>query len=150
MAGKFEIYTDAAGKDRFRLKAGNGEVIATGEAYESKASAKKRRVGEAERADAMTIAASPSAISSTHPRQSSEAAKTDDLQYVRSCSRRRQTAITRIRFAHRLQGGRQGLSRIVSTVALRCRDAAGLVRDQSVRNRAHMPSAAASCRPASA
>jgi len=40
MAGKFELYKDAAGKFRFRLKAGNGEIIATGEAYESKASAK--------------------------------------------------------------------------------------------------------------
>ena len=39
MAGKFELYTDAAGKYRFRLKAGNGEIIAVGEAYESKASA---------------------------------------------------------------------------------------------------------------
>ena len=33
---KFEIYKDAAGKFRFRLKAPNGEVIAVGEAYESK------------------------------------------------------------------------------------------------------------------
>ena len=40
MAGKFELYKDKAGKFRFRLKAGNGEVIATGEGYESKASAK--------------------------------------------------------------------------------------------------------------
>jgi uncharacterized protein YegP (UPF0339 family) len=39
MAGKFELYTDAAGEYRFRLKAGNGEVIATSEAYSSKASA---------------------------------------------------------------------------------------------------------------
>lgn len=39
MAGKFELYTDAAGKYRFRLKAGNGQVIAVGEAYESKAAA---------------------------------------------------------------------------------------------------------------
>jgi len=38
MAGKFEVYKDKAGKFRFRLKAGNGEVIASGEAYESKAS----------------------------------------------------------------------------------------------------------------
>ena len=37
MAGKFEIYKDKANKFRFRLKAGNGEVIAVGEAYESKA-----------------------------------------------------------------------------------------------------------------
>lgn len=41
MAGKFEIYEDKAGKFRFRLKAGNGEVVATGEAYESKANAKR-------------------------------------------------------------------------------------------------------------
>ncbi|GAA1637117.1 YegP family protein [Microbacterium flavum] len=39
MAGKFELYTDAGGKWRFRLKAGNGQVIAVGEAYESKAAA---------------------------------------------------------------------------------------------------------------
>jgi uncharacterized protein YegP (UPF0339 family) len=39
MAGKFEVYNDAAGKFRFRLKAGNGEIIAVGEAYESKAGA---------------------------------------------------------------------------------------------------------------
>ncbi len=37
MAGKFEVYTDKAGKHRFRLKAGNGQVIAVGEGYESKA-----------------------------------------------------------------------------------------------------------------
>lgn len=30
MAGKFEIYEDKAGKFRFRLKAGNGEVVAVG------------------------------------------------------------------------------------------------------------------------
>ncbi|HEX2850842.1 MAG TPA: DUF1508 domain-containing protein [Acidimicrobiales bacterium] len=39
MAGKFELYQDDAKKFRFRLKAGNGETIAIGEAYESKASA---------------------------------------------------------------------------------------------------------------
>ncbi|WP_411822322.1 YegP family protein [Leptospira sp. 'Mane'] len=36
MAAKFEIYKDKAGEFRFRLKAGNGEVIATGEGYSSK------------------------------------------------------------------------------------------------------------------
>lgn len=40
MAGKFEIYKDKSDKYRWRLKAGNGEVIAVGEAYESMASAK--------------------------------------------------------------------------------------------------------------
>lgn len=32
------MYKDKAGKFRFRLKAGNGEVIANSESYESKAS----------------------------------------------------------------------------------------------------------------
>jgi uncharacterized protein YegP (UPF0339 family) len=40
MAGKFEVFTDKAGKFRFRLKASNGQVVATGEAYETKAAAK--------------------------------------------------------------------------------------------------------------
>jgi uncharacterized protein YegP (UPF0339 family) len=39
MPGKFELYKDAKGKYRFRLKASNGEIIAIGEAYESKKSA---------------------------------------------------------------------------------------------------------------
>ncbi len=39
MAGTFEVYEDKAGKYRFRLKAGNGEVVAVGEAYESKQNA---------------------------------------------------------------------------------------------------------------
>ncbi|WP_295010468.1 YegP family protein [uncultured Microbacterium sp.] len=39
MAGKFELYEDKGGKWRFRLKAGNGETIASGQAYASKASA---------------------------------------------------------------------------------------------------------------
>jgi uncharacterized protein YegP (UPF0339 family) len=33
------LYTDKAGKYRVRLKAGNGEIIAVSEAYESKAGA---------------------------------------------------------------------------------------------------------------
>jgi uncharacterized protein YegP (UPF0339 family) len=40
MAGKFEVYQDRAGKFRFRLKASNGQVVATGEAYKTKAAAK--------------------------------------------------------------------------------------------------------------
>lgn len=39
MAGKFELYEDKAGKYRFRLKSGNGEVVASGQAYESKRAA---------------------------------------------------------------------------------------------------------------
>jgi len=41
MAGKFEVYQDNAKKWRFRLKAGNGEIVATGEAYESREGARK-------------------------------------------------------------------------------------------------------------
>lgn len=37
MAGKFEVYKDTSGKFRFRLKAGNGLIIAVGEGYGSKA-----------------------------------------------------------------------------------------------------------------
>ncbi|OHD81453.1 MAG: DUF1508 domain-containing protein [Spirochaetes bacterium RIFOXYC1_FULL_54_7] len=36
MAGKFEYFSDKGGKFRFRLKAGNGQIIATSEAYNSK------------------------------------------------------------------------------------------------------------------
>ncbi|MGO4604496.1 YegP family protein [Terrabacter sp. 2YAF2] len=36
MAGKFEVYRDSSSKYRWQLEAGNGEVVATGEAYESK------------------------------------------------------------------------------------------------------------------
>ncbi|RYG89671.1 DUF1508 domain-containing protein [Loktanella sp. IMCC34160] len=38
MAGKFEIYKDKAGEFRFRLKAGNGEIILASEGYKAKAS----------------------------------------------------------------------------------------------------------------
>ena len=41
MAAKFEIYEDARGEFRFRLKAGNGEIVATGEGYATKDGAKK-------------------------------------------------------------------------------------------------------------
>jgi uncharacterized protein YegP (UPF0339 family) len=41
MAGKFELYKDKSGQFRLRLKAGNGEIIATGESYPAKASAQK-------------------------------------------------------------------------------------------------------------
>lgn len=37
MAAKFEIYKDKAGEFRFRLKAGNGEIILSGEGYKDKA-----------------------------------------------------------------------------------------------------------------
>ena len=34
---KFELYADKAGEIRFRLRARNGEIIATGEGYKAKA-----------------------------------------------------------------------------------------------------------------
>ena len=37
----FEIFKDIDQKDRFRLKAPNGEIIATSEAYNSKQACKK-------------------------------------------------------------------------------------------------------------
>ena len=40
MAGKFEIYQDKRGEYRFRLKAGNGEIILASEGYKRKSSAK--------------------------------------------------------------------------------------------------------------
>ena len=36
---KFEVYADKGGKFRFRLKAKNGQIIAVGEAYETKKAA---------------------------------------------------------------------------------------------------------------
>lgn len=36
MAGKFEIYQDKLGQFRFRLKAGNGEIILASEGFDSK------------------------------------------------------------------------------------------------------------------
>ena len=37
---QFEIYKDAAGEYRFRLRAPNGEIIAVSESYKSKSSCK--------------------------------------------------------------------------------------------------------------
>ncbi len=34
---KFEVYKDAQGEFRFRLKASNGEIVVTGEGYKAKA-----------------------------------------------------------------------------------------------------------------
>ena len=55
MAGKFEVYEDRAGKFRFRLKASNGQVVATGEAYETKAATKKGCESVQRAADGATI-----------------------------------------------------------------------------------------------
>lgn len=39
MAGQFELYKDKKGEFRFRLKAGNGEIILASEGYKDRASA---------------------------------------------------------------------------------------------------------------
>lgn len=58
MAGTFEIYKDKAGEFRFRLKAGNGEVVLTSEGYSSRSGAMngvdsvKKNAPNAERFDA--------------------------------------------------------------------------------------------------
>jgi len=36
MPAKFEVYQDSKKQFRFRLKAANGEIVATGEAYTTK------------------------------------------------------------------------------------------------------------------
>ena len=38
MAGKFEVFKDKAGEFRFRLKAGNGQIILASEGYKAKPS----------------------------------------------------------------------------------------------------------------
>lgn len=35
MAGQYEIYVDEAGETRWRLRADNGEIVASGEGYSS-------------------------------------------------------------------------------------------------------------------
>lgn len=38
MSGKFEVYKDKSGEFRFRLKASNGQVIASGQGYKTRES----------------------------------------------------------------------------------------------------------------
>jgi uncharacterized protein YegP (UPF0339 family) len=40
IAGKYELYNDSSGRFRFRLKAANGEVIASSESYTTEAAAR--------------------------------------------------------------------------------------------------------------
>lgn len=52
---RFEVYEDRAGKFRFRLKAGNGQLVATSEVYETKAAARKGAESAQLAADGATI-----------------------------------------------------------------------------------------------
>lgn len=38
---KFEVYQDVAGEWRWRLRSGNGKVVASGEGYKTRAGAKR-------------------------------------------------------------------------------------------------------------
>jgi uncharacterized protein YegP (UPF0339 family) len=67
MAGKFELYADAGGKVRWRLKASNGEIIASsGESFSSKSAALngiesvRKHAADAKVDDQTTTAASAS------------------------------------------------------------------------------------------
>lgn len=55
MAAKFEIFTDAKGQYRFRLKANNGEVGATGESYPTEAGVGKAVEAVQRAADEATV-----------------------------------------------------------------------------------------------
>lgn len=55
MAGKFEVYEDARGEYRFRLKAGNGEIVATGEGYSTRTAAHEGTAAVQRAADGATI-----------------------------------------------------------------------------------------------
>ncbi|OLM23572.1 hypothetical protein Ae706Ps2_2005 [Pseudonocardia sp. Ae706_Ps2] len=50
------MYEDRGGKFRFRLKASNGQVVAVGEAYETKAAAHKGCEAVQRAADGATVA----------------------------------------------------------------------------------------------
>ena len=41
MTGKFEIYKDRRGEYRFRFRASNGQIVATGSSYPTKKDAKR-------------------------------------------------------------------------------------------------------------
>lgn len=41
MPAKIEFFIDAEGKDRFRIVGGNGEIVVTSEAYDSKSNAQR-------------------------------------------------------------------------------------------------------------
>jgi uncharacterized protein len=56
VASRFEVFEDRAGRFRFRLKAANGAAVATGEAYETKAAARKECEAVQRAAASATIA----------------------------------------------------------------------------------------------
>ena len=82
MAGKFELYMAKNGKFRFRLKAGNGEIIAvSSEDYETKAAAKKgiasiqKNAATAELVDTEAVAAAAAKAKAAAEKAAAAAAK---------------------------------------------------------------------------
>ncbi len=55
MAGTLEAHEDKACRFRLRLKAGNGEIVAVGEAYDTPASAKEGCAAVQRAADGATV-----------------------------------------------------------------------------------------------
>lgn len=99
MAGKFELYEDRAGEYRFRLKAGNGEIILTGEGYKQKASAENgiasvrtnapldtryERKTNAARKPMFNLKASNGQVIGTSEAYSSEAARENGIASVKA------------------------------------------------------------------
>ena len=54
-AARFEVTKDKAGKYRFHLRAGNGQIVAASQAYERKANAEKGIQAVKKAADAEVI-----------------------------------------------------------------------------------------------
>lgn len=52
---KIEVYTDRAGEHRWRLKAGNGEIVAVSEGYTTRYSAKQSALKVKEWASYATV-----------------------------------------------------------------------------------------------
>ena len=60
MAGRFEIYKDVGGQYRFRLEGRNGEIVAAGESYPTKAAVKNcRKVVEVRTASHVVMMSHP-------------------------------------------------------------------------------------------
>lgn len=62
MSGIFKVYEDRAGKWRFRLHSSNGQIVATGEAYETKDAAKRGCKAVQQAAEGAPVVELPSTI----------------------------------------------------------------------------------------
>ncbi|MCU1531586.1 MAG: hypothetical protein JWO49_1157 [Arthrobacter sp.] len=55
MPGKYELFKDRSGEFRFRLKAGNGEVIAASQGYKTRAAALRGIASVMKNADSVVV-----------------------------------------------------------------------------------------------